>query len=183
MAERIRLHDKTFELCISTEEIMQSVLKMAVQLDNDYRDLTTPVFLSVLNGSLYFTADLTRKMKTACELSCIRISSYSGTKSLGKVRDLIGIDVEMIKNRHLIIVEDIIDSGLTLSYLLEKLKELNPESVKVASLLFKRKALKYSIVPDYSAFEVENDFLVGYGLDYDGLGRNLNAIYKEVNVQ
>ena len=138
-----------------------------------------PIFISILKGSLFFTSDLLKKIDMDCEISFMRVSSYAGTQSTGQINNLIGLS-EDIKGRTVVLLEDIVDTGHTVVYLLDELKKSAPAKILVASLLLKPQALKHDLKIDYVGFEVPNDFLVGYGLDYDGLGRNLNDIYKIV---
>lgn len=160
---------------ISSEKIMQRVGEIAEQINHDYSG-KSPLFLGVLNGAFLFTADLFKKITLTCELAFVRISSYSGTSSTGNVKTLIGLN-ENIKGRDIIIIEDIVDTGDTMLYLIAELKKQEPASVKIATVIFKPAALRQPIKPDYVGFEVPPAFIVGYGLDYDGFGRNLNDIY------
>ncbi len=160
---------------IPREKIQQRVLELSAQLNTAYRD-KNPLFIGVLNGAFLFMADLFRNIETPCEISFIRISSYSGTTSTGQMKSIVGIG-ENLGGRHLIVVEDIIDTGETMTYLLEQLKAQQPASIKLATLLFKPAALRKPIAPDFVGFEIAPDFVVGYGLDYDGFGRNLSDIY------
>ena len=136
-----------------------------------------PVFIPVLNGAFFFASDLIRQSGITCEVSFVRVSSYAGTQSSGTIKNLIGINSD-ISGKKVIIVEDIVDTGETLVYLLNEISKHNPSEIKVASLLLKPSALKHDVKIDYLGFEVPDDFLVGYGLDYDGLGRNLSDIYS-----
>lgn len=172
----ITLHDKTFELSIPAEKIQQAVSNVAAQINKDYTG-GEPVFLIILNGSFMFAADLLKKIDFNCETSFVKLASYTGTESTHVVRELIGLD-ESIKGRKIIIVEDIIDSGLTMEYLLKELKKFEPEDVRIATFLLKPDALSRDIDIDYIGIKIPNDFIVGYGLDYDGQGRNLPDIYK-----
>lgn len=174
--KRVTLHDKTFELSITAEKIQQAVNNIAAQINKDYAG-SEPVFLIILSGSFMFAADLLKKIDFNCETSFVKLASYSGTESTHNVRELIGID-EKIKGRRIIVVEDIIDSGITMEYLLNKLKNIEPEDVRVATFLLKPDALVKDISIDYVGIEIPNDFIVGYGLDYNGQGRNLPDIYK-----
>jgi len=173
----IQLHDKTFKPFISSEEIQNAILNLAKNLNNDYKG-KSPVFLGVLNGCFLFVADLVREFEGDCEVSFIKLSSYEGTSSTGNVRELIGIN-SPLKGRDVIILEDIVDTGNTIKELVKLVNEKDPESVKIATLLYKPNAYKFKkeIPIDYAAMEVGNEFLVGYGLDYDELGRNLKDIY------
>lgn len=174
--KKVTLHDKTFELSITSEKIQQAVESVAANINKDFAE-SEPVFLVILNGSFMFAADLLKKIETNCVISFVKLASYSGTQSTHEVRELIGIDAS-IKGKKIIIVEDIIDSGITMEYLLNELKKVEPASVHVATFLLKPDALSRDIPIDYIGIKIPNDFIVGYGLDYDGLGRNLPDIYK-----
>jgi hypoxanthine phosphoribosyltransferase len=174
----VTIRDKTFTVSISSEKIQQRIGELADRITLDMKD-KEPIFISVLKGSLFFTSDLLKKIKMDCEVTFMRVSSYAGTQSTGQVKNLIGLS-ENIEGRTVIILEDIVDTGDTVVYLLNELKKNNPKEIKIASLLLKPNALRHDLKIDYVGFEVPNDFLVGYGLDYDGLGRNLNDIYKIV---
>ena len=174
--ERIKILDKEFEVFISSEKIQGAVERMSEELYADYQD-RTPVFLCLLNGVFMFAADLFKAYKGNCEVSFIKYASYEGTSSTGKVNTLIGLG-EDLKGRDIIVLDDIIDSGTTMAHLLEYLNEFNPNSIKVASLLLKPEALSNKVPTDYIGIEIPNDFIVGYGLDYNGLGRNYRDIYK-----
>ena len=174
----IRLRDKEFSIYISSEQIQSRVAQIAEQLNIDFEG-KRPLFIGVLNGAFLFTADLFKKITIECELSFIRLSSYEGMQSTGQVKELIGIGKE-INNRHVIIIEDIVDTGNTAVHLMKELKKHKPAELRIATLLLKPAALKHHINIDYCGFEIPNDFILGYGLDYDGLGRNLNNIYKLV---
>jgi hypoxanthine phosphoribosyltransferase len=172
----VKVHDKEFETFIKAEDIQKKVAEMAVVLNKEYQG-KRPLFIGVLNGALIFMADLVKNITVECELAFIKVSSYSGVSSTGTVKNMIGLS-ESIKDRHVIVVEDIIDTGDTAVYIIEELSKQQPASLKFATILFKPAALKRDIKPDYTGFEIPSDFVVGYGLDYDGLGRNLNDIYK-----
>ena len=172
----VTLHDKTFEIFIGQETILAAVKNLAQLLEKDFEG-TTPLFLCVLNGSFIFSADLLKEYKGPAEISFIKLSSYKGTSTTEEVRTLIGLS-ENVEGRDLVILEDIIDSGITISHLVNDLQKLSPNSIKIVTLLLKPKALRTSVKPDYVGLEIPNDFIVGYGLDYDGLGRNLKDIYK-----
>jgi hypoxanthine phosphoribosyltransferase len=180
MSEKVvTLKDKTFELFIKESAIMKEIERLAGLINTDYED-KCPVFVCVLGGAFIFSADLVRKFKYPCEVTFIRLQSYAGVESEGHIKEIQGF-VESLENRHVIIVEDIIDTGCTMEHLVEKLKNLNPASVKIAVLLLKPDALKFNIKPEYVALSIPNDFIVGFGLDYNGLGRNLKDIYKIKN--
>ena len=171
----VKIKDKDFNILISADEIKKQVNKLSDQINSDYKG-KKPLFLGVLNGAFLFMADLFKGINLECELSFIKVASYNGTSASGKVKSLIGLK-ENISGRDLIVVEDIVDTGDTMKYLFEELKKYNPSSVKLATFLFKPTALKHKLKPDYVGFEIEPAFVVGYGLDYDGYGRNLNDIY------
>lgn len=174
--ERIKVKDKFFTKYIDAQDILKAVKKVSDEIYADYSK-EVPLFLCVLNGSFMFASDLMKEYDGICEISFIRLSSYQGTQTTEEVKTLIGLTQD-IKNRDVIILEDIIDSGITVSHLLEDLQQYSPASLKVASLLFKPEAVKTAIKPDYIGIEIPKDFIVGYGLDYDGFGRNLSDIYK-----
>ncbi len=178
MSNVVSLHDKTFELYIHQKDIVQTVADLSVRIAIDYAT-ERPLFLSVLNGSFLFTADLLRHYTGECEVSFIKLASYSGTTSTGTVNELIGLN-ENIKGRHIILLEDIVDTGNTIVALFETLQVLQPASIKVATLLFKPEAYNKTIPIDYVGITIPNKFVVGYGLDYDSLGRNLPNIYQLV---
>jgi hypoxanthine phosphoribosyltransferase len=175
---KIKILDKTFEPFIGHEIIQAAIENIAQKLMEDYKD-RTPLFLCVLSGSFIFSADLFKVYEGPAEISFIRLSSYKGTTTTEEVKTVIGL-VEDITDRDLIILEDIIDSGITVSHLVHDLEKYQPRSIKIATLLLKPKALRTDIKPDYVGMEIPNDFIVGYGLDYDGFGRNLKDIYKIV---
>jgi hypoxanthine phosphoribosyltransferase len=176
--ETIRIHDKAFRLFIPAADIQKAVVRLADRMNTELAG-KKPLFIAVLNGSFLFAADLLREMKMECEISFVKLSSYEGSATTGKVKELIGLDRD-ISGRTVIIVEDIVDTGITLDSLHNQLSKGNPADIRTATLLFKPKAYQKKIKVDYPAIEVPNDFLVGYGLDYDGLGRNLADIYTAV---
>ena len=175
----ILVKDKKFSLFISESEILEGIKKVAEGIKKDFED-KNPVLLCVLNGAFMFASDLIKLLDFPCEICFIRLKSYEGTKTGGDVKEIFGL-VDEIENRHVIILEDIIDTGHTMSGLIKKLSMKNPASLKIATLLFKPEALQLVINPDYIAIEIPNDFIVGYGLDYNGHGRNLRNIYKIYN--
>lgn len=175
MNKRVKIHDKTFEMSISEAEILQKVKECADTLSKDYEG-KNPVFLSVLSGSFIFFADLVRCLSIDCELSFVKLSSYSGTSSTGEVNEVIGIKGSL-EGRHVVIVEDIVESGTTLKKMTELLAEHNPASVKICSLFFKPNKLKTDLKVDYPLMIIPDDFIVGYGLDYNERGRGLRDIY------
>lgn len=172
----MKIKDLEFEKFIGEENIKQKIASLAEIIDHDYAT-KTPVFLPILNGSFMFSADLLKQISIPCRVSFVKISSYVGTVSSGQIKTLIGLE-ESLFNQDIIIVEDIIDTGLTLQKIVEELKSLGTKSVEVISLLRKKPARDKRIPVKYPGFEIDSEFVVGYGLDYDGLGRNLRDIYK-----
>ena len=175
MGKTVFIHGKKFRKNISSAKIQNAVKNIAVKIDHDFKN-EIPIFISVLNGSFMFASDLLKKIKIECEISFIKVSSYSGERSKGKVNKLIGLNGKL-KGRMVIVLEDIVDSGTTLEAIIAELKKLNPKRIKIAALFFKPDAYKKKIRLDYIGMNVPNDFIVGYGLDYEGLGRNLSDIY------
>ena len=175
---KITIDDKTFETFISNDMIEKRIRLLGIQLNVEYEE-KVPVFIGVLNGAFMFMADLMKEIHIGCETSFVKLASYhGGTESSGKIKEELFLAMD-IKNRDIIIVEDIIDTGNTLKFLLEKLKALEPATIKVASLLLKPDALQHQFDEiEFVGFEIANDFVVGYGLDYKGLGRNLIDIYR-----
>jgi hypoxanthine phosphoribosyltransferase len=173
---RIKVKDKEFELSITASVIDETVQKLAAEINHDYEG-KDPLFLAILNGSFIFAADLIRKITIPCQISFVKFSSYSGTASTKDVKELIGLN-EDIKGRHVIIVEDIVDTGLTMDKFLQDLKKHEPASVKLACFSFKKEAFKKDFNIDYLGITIPDEFVIGYGLDYDGYGRNLQDIYK-----
>jgi hypoxanthine phosphoribosyltransferase len=172
----IQVLDKTFEPYLEEAAIQEKITELAGQLNKDYAG-KRPLFLSILNGSFLFTADLFKQITIEAEVSFIKLASYKGTSSTGNVITAIGLDTN-VKDRHIVILEDIIDTGKTLHHYLPQLDSMQPASVKIAVLLNKKEALQYPVHVDYSCFDIPNKFVVGYGLDYDGLGRNSKDIYQ-----
>ena len=177
MNNNLTLLDRTFEPMISSEEILSRVAQLAEDISRDYAG-KKPIFLSVLNGAFMFTSDLLKSVNLDCEVHFVRYKSYEGTESSGKVKELMGVPEE-VNGRDVIVVEDIVESGNTIEYLSKKLEINQPASVKICALLFKPSCYFKSIPISYSAFEIGEEFVVGYGLDYDGAGRNLKEIYRE----
>jgi hypoxanthine phosphoribosyltransferase len=174
----IQVKDKSFRLSIPSQELHRSVDLLAEQINRDLKD-TNPVFLVVLNGAFIFAADLYRRITIKSEISFVKLASYSGTSSTSDVKELIGLN-EKLKGRTVVVVEDIIDTGTTMQYLLTKLEYLGVAKTYLTALLFKPSAFRESFRIDYLGMEIPNDFIVGYGLDYDGFGRNYPDIYKIV---
>lgn len=172
----IKIHDKYFKPYLSSDEIDKAITKIADEINKDLEG-QTPLFLVILNGAFMFASDLLKKIEISCEISFVKLASYQGTSTTEKVRQLIGFDEE-IAGRTIIIVEDIVDSGITLESVLGQLDKLGAADVRIATMLFKPKAFRKSYDVHYIGLEIPNDFIVGYGLDYDGQGRNLKDIYK-----
>jgi hypoxanthine phosphoribosyltransferase len=172
----IKIYDKYFEPFILFNEIEHAISKLADNINKDIEG-QVPIFLVILNGSFMFAGDLLKKIEVPCEVSFVKLTSYAGTKSTEKVRQLIGFN-EDITGRTIIIVEDIIDSGITMENVLGQLEKMGAVDVRIATLLFKPEAFQKSYKIDYVGIDIPNDFIVGYGLDYDSQGRNLKDIYK-----
>ena len=176
---RVKIKDKTFETSISEAEILKRIQAVADRINKDMEG-KTPIFLAVLNGSFMFAADLMKMVTIPCEISFVKLASYEGTSSTGKIKKMIGINTDLT-GRNVIIVEDIVESGLTMQNMLDQLKEHNPASVSICTLLLKPEKLTVDLDIDYTVMEIPNDFIVGYGLDYDQQGRNLRDIYTLVS--
>ena len=174
----VKIKDKTFKTSIPEAEILQKVKVVADRINKDFEG-KTPVFLAVLNGSFIFAADLMRMITIPSEISFVKYASYEGTSSTGSMKTLMGINQDL-EGRHVVIVEDIVDSGFTMQHMIEDLKKKNPASIEICSLLVKPGNLKVKLDINYAVMEIPNDFIVGYGLDYDQEGRNLRDIYTVV---
>jgi hypoxanthine phosphoribosyltransferase len=174
--EVITIKDKKFDLFIEQEVIEHEIKRVAKQINVELEG-RNPIFLAVLNGAFMFAGELMKEVSIPSEITFVRLASYQGTASTQKVKEVLGLN-ENITGRVVVIVEDIVDSGATMVSLLEELAQYQPKEVKIATLLFKPTALKKKLHIDYVALEIPNDFIVGYGLDYDGYGRNLKDIYK-----
>src|SRR5688572_3250232 len=174
----VKVHDKTFETYLSEETILNRVKEMANAINKDYAG-KRPFCIAILNGSFMFASDLFKGLTIDAELCFIKLASYKGMRSSGKVVTSIGLDDDLF-GKDVIIVEDIVDTGKTLTNFLPKLMHQQPKSLKIATLLHKSEATEYPLTLDYVGFEIPNKFVVGYGLDYEGLGRNLKEIYQLV---
>jgi hypoxanthine phosphoribosyltransferase len=172
----LKVHDKYFIPYLAEADILERVQLIAQNINHDFKD-RKPLLLVVLNGAFMFASDLFKLLTIEAEISFVKLSSYKGINSSGQVQEIMGVD-QNIEGRNIIVIEDIIDTGQTLNDFLSELTKHNPASVAVAALLDKYEANKYSIKIDYLGFKVSNKFLLGYGLDYDGLGRNLRDIYQ-----
>jgi hypoxanthine phosphoribosyltransferase len=178
MADLLLLKDKQFKIFIPYSEITLRVKELAQQVNDDFAG-KEPLFLAILNGSFMFAADLFKHLEMDCGISFVKVASYKGTTSTGNVVSLIGLE-ERLHGRHVIILEDIVDTGKTLAQLVPDLQNQGPASVSIITLLAKPTALQYPVKVDYVGFEIPEAFIVGYGLDYDGLGRNLKDIWQVV---
>ena len=172
----VKIKDKTFETSISAEEIAKRVKELGQQLSKDFEG-KNPLFLAVLNGSFIFAADLMREITIPCEISFVKLASYQGTTSTGKIQEVIGIN-EDLSGRTIVIVEDIVESGLTMKRMIETLGTRNPASVHICTLFVKPEKLQVDLNIEYSAFSIPNAFIVGYGLAYDQQGRQLKEVYS-----
>lgn len=172
----IKIHDKFFEPYLSAEAIQNKIKDLAKTIEEDYLGKEI-CFVTVLNGALFFASDLILHINSPCTLETIKCSSYRGTESTGEIKFDLPFNAA-IKNKHVVFLEDIVDTGNTLQFLLEEIKSYEPASVKICSLLFKPEALQHKLHIDYIGFEIPTVFVLGYGLDYDGLGRNYRDIYK-----
>ena len=176
--DTIQIKDKRFRTFITENEILKQVARVADEINRDLAD-ENPLFVSVLNGSFMFTSDLMKHLNMPCELSFVKLASYEGTSSTGKVKELVGLNND-ITGRTVGIVEDIVDTGFTMERLIETLRQRNPKDIRIATLLVKPDKLQVKLDIHYVAMNIPNDFIVGYGLDYDGLGRNYRDIYTVV---
>ena len=172
----IKVLDKEFGLYIPQEKIETNIQKVAEQINRDL-DGKNPLFLVVLNGAFMFASELFKRLTIPCEISFVKLSSYAGTETTSVVRELIGLD-HSLEGRNVVVVEDIVDTGHTIRYTLQKIKDLKASDVRIATLFFKPKSFQYDYPIDYKGMEIGNEFIVGYGLDYDQQGRNLPDIYK-----
>ena len=175
---RITIKDKTFEVSIPEAEIQERVRAVADRINHDLEG-QKPVFLAVLNGSFVFAADLIRRINIPSEISFVRLQSYAATESTGVVKEIMGLTTD-IKGRNVVIVEDIVDTGRTMSHMVESLQKYHPNSIRICTLLLKPGKLPVPLDVEYAALRIPNDFIVGYGLDYDQLGRGLRDIYTLV---
>lgn len=175
----IRVLDKDFSPTIPAEEIMRQVRRVAAEINRDYEG-QSPLFLVVLNGAFIFAADLMREITLQAEVSFVKLASYAGTATTGTVREVIGLNTD-ITGRPIIIVEDIVESGITMAHMIDTLKKQTPKSIDICTLLVKPQKLEVKLDIRYTAMEIPNDFILGYGLDYDGLGRGLKDIYTLIS--
>jgi adenylate kinase len=173
----IQLHDLKFELFISKEELANIVKTLVYQVSHDLEEGDVPIFIGILNGSFLYVADFVRQFEGPCEVSFVKLHSYQGTSSTETVNELIGIN-EDLTNRTVVILEDIVDTGNTLHKIYDIFRDKNVKQLKIATLFFKPTVYRKELPIDYIGKNIEDKFIVGYGLDYNGLGRNLPAIYQ-----
>jgi hypoxanthine phosphoribosyltransferase len=172
----MQIHDKVFEPFITHTEIQERIALVAAEINTAYKDKEIHL-ISILNGAFMFTADLVKHLEMPCYIHFLKVRSYEGTQSTGKINSIIGL-TEPMENKHVLVVEDIVDTGATMKHVYNEVFQMSPASVKVLSLLIKEEVYKEEIKIDYLCFSIPNKFVVGYGLDYDGLGRNLKDIYQ-----
>lgn len=172
----IQINDKYFDVFIEKKEILSKVDSLASLINGDYHNREV-LFIAVLNGSFMFASDLMKRININCEISFVKVSSYIGTSSMGRVDELIGLNTD-ISGKEIIIIEDIVDTGITIDKIITLLTKGNPSSIKICSLLYKPEAFKGKNKPDYVGFTIPNAFVVGYGLDYNEKGRNIEEIYQ-----
>ncbi|MBP5692907.1 MAG: hypoxanthine phosphoribosyltransferase [Bacteroidales bacterium] len=174
--KNVQLYDKSFKLYMPYEEIQKAIDAIAEKINEDLKDEHTPIFVGVLTGSFMFFGDLMKRINLECETCFIRLASYEGTSSTGVVKQVLGL-TQSVKGRNIVVVEDIVDPGTTIKELYQILNENGARSIRTATLMFKPGSYKYNIKIDYPAVSIPNDFIVGFGLDYDQIGRNLKDIY------
>ncbi len=177
--DKVKILDKSFGIFIEEKTIKNRITELGKQISADFKG-ETPVFLGILNGSFMFASDLLQNISIDCKISFLKLASYQGTTSTGNVRQLIGLN-EDLKGKPVIILEDIVDTGITIEYIIKQLQAYEPSEIRVASLLLKPEAYQKEEEIDYVGFEIPNKFIIGYGLDYDGLARNLNHIYQLID--
>jgi len=177
--DKVKILDKSFGIFIEEKTIKNRIAELGKEISEDFKG-ETPVFLGILNGSFMFASDLLQNISINCKISFLKLASYQGTTSTGKVRQLIGLN-EDLKGKPVIILEDIVDTGITIDHIIKQLQAYEPSEIRVASLLLKPEAYQKEEKIDYVGFEIPNKFIIGYGLDYDGLARNLKHIYQLID--
>ena len=170
------LHDKKFKICMTAAQIDNAVAKVAEKINTDLKDVDVPIFLSILNGSFMFTADLMRKIEVKSDVVFVKLASYQGTESTGEVKQIVGL-TKGVEGKTVVVVEDIVETGNTIEEIHKILKDAGAADIKICTLLYKPDAYKKDIPIDYAALQIPNDFMVGYGLDYNQLGRQYKDIY------
>ena len=173
--KKIKVLDKEFEISLPSEKIQERIAELAAELSRDYEG-KKPVFLGILNGSFMFASDLFKKISIDAQITFLKLASYQGTVTTGTVKQLIGLNQDII-GQDIVILEDIVDTGITLENIMRQLSGYQPKSIKIATLLYKPDSYQKDIKIDYVGFSIPNEFIVGYGLDYDGFGRNFEDIY------
>ena len=176
--DNVKILDKEFSIYLTEEQILKEVKRVAKEINKDYEG-ENPIFMGILNGSFMFASDLYKDITLDSQITFLKLASYEGTSSTGKIKRLIGIN-EDIKDKTVIIIEDIVDTGNTLDSIIKQLRGYEPKEIKLVTLLYKPEAYTKDFPIAYKCFDIPNDFIVGYGLDYDGYGRNLRHIYKIV---
>ncbi len=176
--QRIKVFDKDFELFLSSDNIQNRIKELAIEISDDLKDMD-PLFIGILNGSFMFAADLLKSLDFDARISFLKLASYHGASSTGKVKQLIGLNQD-IRDLNIVILEDIVDTGKTLDTIVRQLNAYQPASFRIATLLYKPEACKEEIKPDYIGFTIPNEYFIGYGLDYEGYGRNYQDIYSLV---
>ncbi|MEA1873720.1 MAG: hypoxanthine phosphoribosyltransferase [Bacteroidota bacterium] len=177
--DKVKILDKSFGIFIEEKTIKNRIAELGKEISQDFNG-KTPVFLGILNGSFMFASDLLQNINIDCKISFLKLASYQGTTSTGSVRQLIGLN-ENLKGKPVIILEDIVDTGITIEHIMKQLQAYEPSEIHVATLLFKPEAYQKHEKIDYVGFEIPNKFIIGYGLDYDGLARNLKHIYQLID--
>lgn len=172
----MKIQDREFEVFIDKENIKKRIAELAKVISSDYKDLN-PIFVVILNGGFMFASDLVKEVDVPCKISFVKVSSYQGIESSGKIKKVLGLEDE-IKGEHIIVVDDIVDTGLTMFELLKDFKKQKPASIEVATFILKPDAINHPVETKYVGFTIPNHFVLGYGLDYNGFGRNLKEIYR-----
>ncbi|BAG83730.1 MAG: hypoxanthine phosphoribosyltransferase [Candidatus Azobacteroides pseudotrichonymphae] len=179
LIERVLIKDKWFKLLIPEEDLIEGIERVAKQINEDLKG-KTPLFIGILNGAFMFASELIGRFNSPCEVTFIRLKSYEGIERGEKMKEIQSL-TENIEDRHIVVIEDTIDTGHTINYLLKLLRKKNPASIKIATLLFKPNAIQFNINPVYVVKEISNEFVIGFGADYDEQGRNYRSIYQVVN--
>ena len=178
--ETVSIHDRIFRMSINSDQIQETVAKIAQSLNKDLKE-SQVVFVIILNGAFMFASDLIKKINLDCRITFLKLASYEGMENTGQHKKLLGINEEL-ENKTVIVIEDIVDTGNSLKHIFQQLSEYKPLKIKTATLLFKPNSYKYNNKPEYIGFEIPDNFVVGYGLDYNGYGRNLNHIYTAIDL-
>lgn len=176
LAETVKIHDLNFSLLFSEQEVQARVRELGAALTERFGE-KKPLFISILSGAFVFASDLIRAFEGNCEVSFVKLSSYKGTESTGAIQTVMGLEKDLA-GRHVIVVEDIVDTGRTLHFFLDLLRQKNPASICTVAFLRKPEAAAFPVQVDFAGFDIENKFVMGYGLDYEGFGRNLRGIYQ-----